>query len=308
MKNMLGILFVALAAAGASAQELSWPELVRSKEFWPAECILKKALQFQSGKGVRAGQKINVLDLQATQVEAAALGMGFAVRPEDTDCLAVARAVHAALTPAQRQLSYTSILARKDLWPYRVALTEPIELGPPDGVLPPGYQVVLLDVDKRTGKLSLVTEKTRTGFDLEAEATDLLAQVRKAVLEGPPSRMAAEMEGRLVNAITGAPAPLDASALPRYYLLYRGGGWCPYTRKLTPDVVKFYNEMHPKHPEFETIYLPVDKSAGELQAYAKAAGFPWPAVAFERSKDLKIIASLLGPVPQPIVWTARGSS
>ncbi len=39
-------------------------------------------------------------------------------------------------------------------------------------------------------------------------------------------------------------------------MIYRGGGWCPYTRGLTPDVVKFYNDMKPTHPEFETIYIP----------------------------------------------------
>jgi len=306
MKKMLVVSIAALAVSASFAQELSWQQLVRSKEFWPAECTLKKPLEFQSGKGVRAGQKLSILDIQATQVEAGALGMGFAVKPEDTDCLAVARAAYAALTPAQRELTYASILARKELWPYRVALTEPIELGSPDGVLPPGHQVVLLDVAKRTGKLTLINERTRTGFDLEAEATDLLAQVRKAVVDGPPSRMAAEMEGRLVNAATDAPASLDPNALPRYYLLYRGGGWCPYTRKLTPDVVKFYNEMHPKHPEFEAIYLPVDKSAAALQAYAKEAAFPWPSVSFQRSKDLKIIASLLAPIPQLIVVDSTG--
>ena len=304
LKNLLVVSTVVLTASLCAAQELSWQELVQRKEFWPAECTLKKPLQFQSGKGVRAGQKLSVQAIQAGELEVTALGMGFGVRPEDTDCLAVARTAWVALTPEQRALTYRSILTRQDLWPYKVALTEPIELGAPDGVLSPGTEVILLDLDK-SGKLSLLTAR-RTGFELEADATDLLAQVRKALADGPPSRMGGEMEGRLVNPITGAAAPLDAKALPRYYLLYRGGGWCPYTRKLTPDVVKFYNEMHPGHPEFEAIYLPVDKSAAEMQAYAKEARFPWPAVSFERSRDLKIIASLLGPVPQLIVVDGTG--
>lgn len=304
MKKTPISLGLALATTLSAAQELSWQEVVQRKELWPTSCTLKKSLQFQSGKGVRAGQKVDVLDIQPGQVDLGALGMGFAVKPEDTNCLTVARAAWSALTPAQRELTYTSILKRQELWPYRVALTEPIELGAPDGVLPPGTGVVLLGLDK-SGKLSLLTSK-RTGFDLEAEATDLLAQVRKALVDGPPSRMAGEMEGRLINPVTGAAAPLDGSALPRYYLIYRGGGWCPYTRKLTPDVVKFYNEMHPKHPDFEAIYIPVDKSAGEMQAYAKESGFPWPAVSFDRSKNLTILAPLLGPVPQLIVVDNTG--
>ncbi|HJQ97353.1 MAG TPA: thioredoxin-like domain-containing protein [Candidatus Polarisedimenticolaceae bacterium] len=305
MRTLTVASIVVLAASAAAAQELSWQEVAKRKELWPSTCTLKKSLQFQSGKSVKAGQKADVLDIQPAQVDLGALGMGFSVRPEDTDCLAVAQAAWGALTPAQRELTYRSIATRKDLWPYKVALTEPIELGAPDGRLQPGTQVVLFDADK-SGKLHLITERTRTGFDLEPDATDLLAQVRKAVVDGPPSRMAGEMENRLVNPITGVPAPLNAEALPRYYLLYRGGGWCPYTRKLTPDVVKFYNEMHPQHPEFEAIYLPVDKSAAEMRAYAKEASFPWPAVAFERSKDLKILAPLLGPVPQLIVVDRAG--
>jgi hypothetical protein len=45
----------------------------------------------------------------------------------------------------------------------------------------------------------------------------------------------------------------------------------------------------------------VDKSAPEMQAYAKESGFPWRAVALPRSRDLKILAPLLGPIPQLIV-------
>jgi len=179
MRKTIALLAGVLAASLGLAQEPSWPEVVKRKDLWPAQCTLKKSLQFQSGKGVRAGQKVDVLDIQAAQVDLGAAGMSFSVSPEDTDCLAVARAQWSALTPAQRELTYTSILTRKDLWPYKVALTEPIELGRPDGVLQPGTQVVLFDLDK-SGKLSLITERTRTGFELEADATDLLAQVRKA--------------------------------------------------------------------------------------------------------------------------------
>lgn len=307
MRRLLALATILFAAGAASAQALTWPELMKRPEFWPKSCALKRPLQFQSGKGVKGGQKLDVLSMQPNQIEAGALGMGFTVKPEDTDCLEVAQAEWNALSPSQRQITYATAVQRRELWPYRVALTEPIELSGPDGRLPVGHQVVLMGVD-RTGKLSVITERTSTGFEIPVETTDLLQQVRKYVDDpsGPPSRVAGELAGRLVNPITGAAAPLDDRALPRYYLLFRGGGWCPYTRALAPDVVKFYKEMKPKHPEFEAIYLPVDKSAAEMQQYAKTAGFPWPAVAFNRSKDFHVLAPLLGPVPQLIVVDNTG--
>jgi len=85
------------------------------------------------------------------------------------------------------------------------------------------------------------------------QATDWLAQARKFVEDknGAPSRVIGELEGKLVNSVTGKPDSLDAASQPRYLVLYRGSSTCAITRKFTPTLVKYYNEMKPKHPEFE---------------------------------------------------------
>jgi len=53
MRKTIALLAGVLAASLGLAQEPSWPEVVKRKDLWPAQCTLKKSLQFQSGKGVR---------------------------------------------------------------------------------------------------------------------------------------------------------------------------------------------------------------------------------------------------------------
>ncbi|MEI9863874.1 MAG: hypothetical protein WDN00_04850 [Limisphaerales bacterium] len=125
-------------------------------------------------------------------------GLGFDVKPDDTDALAVARDAWNKLTPAQRELTYASVLQRKDLWPYRVNLTQTFDLG--RGVrVKKGDAVILMGVTK--GELSVITEKTSTGFEVSVQDTDLLDQARKYVDDKnrPPSRVAEEFKGRLVK-------------------------------------------------------------------------------------------------------------
>ena len=64
-------------------------------------------------------------------------------------------------------------------------------------------------------------------------------------------------------------------------------------------MLNLYKEMKPKHPEFEIIYVPVEKSAAELQLYAKELDFPWPAVDFNKKKQLAVLAWILGHSSTP---------
>lgn len=118
--------------------------------------------------------------------------------------------------------------------------------------------------------------------------------------------MAEELQGKLVDPVTSAPAPLDPKALPRYYVFYRGGAYCPYTREMTPSIVKFYKETKPAHPEFELIYVPTDKSAAERREYAQQEGFPWRAVSLEQCRKFAVLAPLFGPVPHFVVVDPSG--
>lgn len=305
MKMLTPLLASCLLATAAFAGDFTWPELVKRPEHWPTQCTMKKALQFQSGKSVAVGQKMDILEIQPNEIVVGTAGISFGTNPADTDVLAVANAQYAKLTPAQRELTYASLLQRKDLWPYRVALTEPLDLG--NERMPQGAQVVLLGVEK--GRLSLLWEKTKTGFELEVKSTDLLAQARKFVedRQAIPSRVAEELKGKLINPISNEPAPLDAKALPRYYVFYRGGAYCPYTREMTPSIVKFYNETKVAHPEFELVYVPTDKTAAEMQEYAKKESFPWRAVSLDQCRKFAVLAPLFGPVPHFVVVDPAGN-
>lgn len=305
MKTLHLLLAAVLLACTASAQELTWAQLVKQPEHWPTQCTMKKALEFESGKRVAVGQRVDILEIHSAEIVVGTSGISFGTSPADTDALAVANAAYAKLTPAQRALTFASLLQRKDLWPYRVALVEPIELG--NERIPAGAKAVLLGVEQ--GELSLLWEKTRTGFELDVQLTDLLAQARTFVADTSaiPSRVAEELQGKLVDPLTGKPAPLDPKALPRYYAFYRGGAYCPYTREMTPSIVSFYKETKAAHPEFELVYVPTDKTAAEMLAYAKQESFPWRVVAFEEARKFSVLAPYFAPVPHLLVVDPAGN-
>jgi hypothetical protein len=300
MKTLTLLAGFCLLAGLAAAQELSWTELLARPEHWPAQCTLKKSLQFQSGKSVRAGQKLDVLEMHPGEIVLGttdAPKLSFAVKPADTDALAVANAAYAKLTPRQRELTYAAVLKRPDLWPWQLKLTQAFELNRKR--LNKGDPVYLMTAVK--GELVVCPATFDLHTEVKPEDTDILEYARKYVDEkdGAPGRLVEELRGKLINAATGAPAPLDTNALPRYYVIYHGARWCPYTQRFTPDLLKLYKEMKPKHPEFEVIYVPAEHSAAELQQYAKEVDFPWPAVAFQKKKESAVLAWVLGRSSTP---------
>jgi thiol-disulfide isomerase/thioredoxin len=292
------MLALCLAAGAAAAQDLTWAELLRHPEHWPAQCAMKKPLQFQSGKSVRAGQIVNVLEMHPDEIVVGTTGgLSFGTKPGDTDALAVANAAYAKLTPKQRELTYASVLKRPDLWPWQLKLTQAFELNRKR--LNKGDPVYLMAAAK--GELIVCPATFDLHTEVKPEDTDILLYARKYVdnKDGAPGRLVEELRGKLINAATGAPDPLDTNVPPRYFVIYHGARWCPYTQKFTPDLLKLYKEMKPKHPEFEVIYVPAEKSAAELQQYAKEMDFPWPAIDFQKKKESAVLAWILGRSSTP---------
>ena len=220
-------------------------------EFWPAQCAVTVTLDFEAAT-LKPGQQVKVDAIHPSSVELSTLDdkLQFTVRPEQTDLLDVANAAYAKLTPKQRELNYVTLLTRRELWPYRVKVTQTFDLGR-NGRVKPGDEVILLKAER--AKLHVLEEK-----------------------DGAPSRMVAELDGKLVNAVTGKPDPLPADAQPRYIVFYRGSSTCPITRKFTPSLVKYYNETKPKHPEFEIVYIMTETPA-DTGKFAKELGFAWRA-------------------------------
>ncbi len=274
------------------------------------------------GVSVQRGQMVDVLDFKANEVELKTADgrTNFAAEPDETDVLAVAREAYAKLSPKQRELTYPSLVQKKELWPYRVALVRPIDLGG-GKIVHPGDQVFLKEV--QPGKLLVVVEKFNARFSVVPQATDIMAQARQFVEDkqgAPPrfieeklaadklrteGRVVGELDGKLINAVTSQSEPLDVNALPRYLVFLRGSTTCSITRQFTPTLVKFYQEMKPKHPEFEVIYLTVDPM-GDTAKFAKEIGFSWRTVTYENTTMPSVNPYIDGRIPQLIVMDRTG--
>jgi len=299
MKMTGWILASCVIGSVAVAGELTWPDLVSHPEFRPAQCAVRQAMQFKSGAKVQDGQTLNIVKFEPNQIVLSTLDgrVTFAAGPEQTDVLAVANAAYAKLTPAQRALTYESLLKRPELWPWTVKLNVAFDVG--GQRMKKGDTVYLMTVQK--GELVVCSSRFDANFNVPPETTDILTYARKYADDknGAPGRLFQELDGKLINASTGEAVPLKSDALPRYYVVYHAARWCPYTQKFTPGLLKLYKEMKPKHPEFEVIYVPVEKSAAELQLYAKELNFPWPAVDYNQKNRLAVLAWVLGHSSTP---------
>jgi hypothetical protein len=309
MKTFVLILTAGLLVVTASAQELSWSQLLQHPELWPAQCHLKKAFDFQSGASVEAGAIVDVLEIHAKQVEVGTTtGKGFAfdVNPEDTDVLEMTRAVYAKLTPKQRALTYAKIFQDRNLWPYRLTLKDTLDLGSGRRVSK-GDPVIWRGL--KGDRLTVGSEKYDTQFEVDPQETDLMEQARKYIErpDGAPSRMVVELQPNLINAATGQPDPLNTNSLPRYFAFIRAANFCPMSQRFMLQLVKFYDDMKLKHPDFEVIYLSCDGKLPAMEKFAQDNGFSWPTVTYQRSGYLfELIPHFQPLMPQFTVMDQRG--
>ena len=81
--------------------------------------------------------------------------------------------------------------------------------------------------------------------------------------------MATHLNGRLVALRGKSVVPFAAPDLPqaKYIALYYSAGWCGPCHQFTPDLVKFYNELKPKYPGFEIIFMSRDLGANAMEKY-----------------------------------------
>jgi hypothetical protein len=297
MTNIFRIVFIAsvcLSAGFARAESLTYRDLLKKPDLRPTQCALKKPLEFQSGLRVKAGQKLDILEFNPNEIVLAQGRASFGVSPDDTDVMSVAEAAVNALTPKQRSLTVAEAMKRPELWPYKLHLKDSFDIGRQR--FKKGDVVYLMAIEK--GELVVVPPSFSLHTELKPEDTDFLEQARQYVETGAPGRVVEELKGKLVNGQTGQPQPVDPKTI-KYYVIYHGARWCPYTQKFTPQLLKLYNEMKQKHPEYEVIYFPAEKSAAELQTYAKEMNFPWPVVTFNQKEKLAVFAHILGRSSTP---------
>ncbi|MBV9007550.1 MAG: redoxin domain-containing protein [Verrucomicrobia bacterium] len=119
---------------------------------------------------------------------------------------------------------------------------------------------------------------------------------------------AADLKGKLVTVKNKAVQPIDATPITqaKYIAFYFGAGWCGPCHKFTPDLVAFYNEMKPKHPDFDVVFVSLDHSAAEMQNYMNEMSMPWPALRWDAVKTSQA-ATLCGPgIPSLVVVDNEG--
>jgi nucleoredoxin len=99
---------------------------------------------------------------------------------------------------------------------------------------------------------------------------------QKVVLSGFP----AKFQNSLMILDDGTPRAVDTSTLMgvKYWAFYYSASWCPPCRAFTPDLVSFYRDFKPAHPDFELIFVNDDNNEEDMLNYMKGDSMPWPAV------------------------------
>lgn len=302
-----------LAQAPDAPPPLTWQQLFARPDLWPGLCHLTKDKKVGE-RGLAAGSEFPVVELRAASVivEMAEL-QHLEVNPGDCDVLAVANAAFAKMTPAQRELDIAALAKRADLWPAKVATTCALDrVGfNADQALGRGAE---LDFGSFDGTWVRARHKTIDGLRaLRLGETDFVERARAALAvpaaSPKPNRVLSELDGKLVQATTGARKKLNAKEPPQYLLLYFSAGWCGPCQRFSPELVRFHEQQKQQFGKrFQTVWISRDKKESEMRRYAKAHDFPWLAVAWNKLDEVPMTQAY-GPlgIPDLVLLDGNGA-
>jgi thiol-disulfide isomerase/thioredoxin len=96
--------------------------------------------------------------------------------------------------------------------------------------------------------------------------------------------VASLVKGELVTSSNGVLRPyLDAEFEKKKLIgLYLSAHWCAPCRQFTPKLVAYYNKVAAAHPEFEILFVSMDKGASVMERYMRDDQMPWPALNFDK--------------------------
>ena len=125
----------------------------------------------------------------------------------------------------------------------------------------------------------------------------------------PEQNIAAELHGKLVALRGKSALPYTAPDLPqaKYIALYFSAGWCGPCHQFTPELVKFYNEMKPKYPGFEVVFMSRDLGQNAMEKYMAEMAMPWPALRYGAVKSDRALTKYAGPsIPDLVLLNEKG--
>ena len=100
----------------------------------------------------------------------------------------------------------------------------------------------------------------------------------------------------------------DALESKKLIALYFSAHWCGPCRKFTPQLVDYYNRVAAQHPEFEIIFVSLDKSQFAFETYMREANMPWPAIDYQKLVGKDAIRKYAGEgIPCLVVVDQNGA-
>jgi hypothetical protein len=166
--------------------------------------------------------------------------------------------------------------------------------------------------EKRTARPTRVQEASLPSRQIAPEKQDKNASARSKTPEtAPPANVVYRLlKGDLVSCHQGIIGPFDDEAIEHkklYLFLFSSNGSKP-GRKLTTQLVEYYNRVAPQHPEFEVIFFSADRSQFGMETCMTQSSMPWPGVAYEKlaSKAGLIQKDLVQDIPCLVLADASG--
>lgn len=97
------------------------------------------------------------------------------------------------------------------------------------------------------------------------------------------------VDGKKVRKFDDAPL-----ATTKYFAVYFSASWCGPCKAFTPDLVNWYQQKKPAHPEFELIFVSNDNDEDSMAAYMTEDKMPWPALKYSKIRTNKSLTQLAG--------------